>query len=259
MISTPRWVWGGNITSGGTPSCMQGRERVEGVEAGALPDHQPALHATPHGREGRGDGGDAALRLAGLSTWGRSPWRYAHRNRIEGVARMLARRKYLIGSRRRAGGRRPGAPADRPAAGPARGRRPRPQGPVKLVLLHAWDEARLPLMEKMRDEFQQRNPRITVDFDLTTTASGHGQPAGAEAGHRGGRGRPAGRHHALARGAAGAGAAGRAAADRPARQPGPVRSQDLLRGGVADLALPEQDLRAAQRLRRRLVPRALQP
>jgi multiple sugar transport system substrate-binding protein len=44
--------------------------------------------------------------------------------------------------------------------------------PVKLVLLHAWDEARLPMMEKMRDDFQQRNKNITVEFDLTTTASG---------------------------------------------------------------------------------------
>jgi len=48
--------------------------------------------------------------------------------------------------------------------------------PVKLVLLHAWDEARLPLMEKMREEFQQRNKNITVDFDLTTTASGMASP-----------------------------------------------------------------------------------
>ena len=48
------------------------------------------------------------------------------------------------------------------------------KGPVKLTLLHAWDEARLPLMEQMRDEFQRRNPNITVDFDLTTTASGMG-------------------------------------------------------------------------------------
>ena len=44
--------------------------------------------------------------------------------------------------------------------------------PVKLVLLHAWDEARLPLMEKMRDDFQKKYPNVTVDFDLTTTASG---------------------------------------------------------------------------------------
>jgi ABC-type glycerol-3-phosphate transport system substrate-binding protein len=44
--------------------------------------------------------------------------------------------------------------------------------PVKLVLLHAWDEARLPMMEKMRDDFQQRNKNITVELDLTTTASG---------------------------------------------------------------------------------------
>jgi len=50
------------------------------------------------------------------------------------------------------------------------------KGPVKLVLLHAWDEARLPLMEKMRDDFQKKNPTITVDFDLTTTASGMASP-----------------------------------------------------------------------------------
>lgn len=48
--------------------------------------------------------------------------------------------------------------------------------PVKIVLLHAWDEARLPLMEKMRDDFQKKNPHITVDFDLTTTASGMASP-----------------------------------------------------------------------------------
>src|SRR6266511_1725867 len=48
--------------------------------------------------------------------------------------------------------------------------------PVKLVLLHAWDEARLPLMEQMRDEFQKRNMNITVEFDLTTTASGMTSP-----------------------------------------------------------------------------------
>jgi ABC-type glycerol-3-phosphate transport system substrate-binding protein len=50
------------------------------------------------------------------------------------------------------------------------------KGPVKLVLLHAWDEARLPLMEKMRDDFQSRNPNITVEFDLTSTASGMASP-----------------------------------------------------------------------------------
>ncbi|HEU5317347.1 MAG TPA: extracellular solute-binding protein [Chloroflexota bacterium] len=50
------------------------------------------------------------------------------------------------------------------------------KGPVKLVLLHAWDEARLPLMEKMRDDFQKRYPTVTVDFDLTTTASGMASP-----------------------------------------------------------------------------------
>lgn len=50
------------------------------------------------------------------------------------------------------------------------------KGPVKLVLLHAWDEARLPLMEKMRDDFQKKYPGVTVDFDLTTTASGMASP-----------------------------------------------------------------------------------
>ena len=50
------------------------------------------------------------------------------------------------------------------------------KGPVKIVLLHAWDEARLPLMEKMRDDFQKKYPNITVDFDLTTTASGMTSP-----------------------------------------------------------------------------------
>jgi multiple sugar transport system substrate-binding protein len=53
---------------------------------------------------------------------------------------------------------------------------PASKGPVKLVLLHAWDEARLPLMEKMRDDFQKRLPNVTVDFDLTTTASGMASP-----------------------------------------------------------------------------------
>ena len=89
---------------------------------------------------------------------------------------MLARRKYLIGS-----GAGLAAAALAAACGPAgggagEGAPAASQGPVKLVLLHAWDEARLPLMEKMRDEFQQRNPRITVDFDLTTTASGMASP-----------------------------------------------------------------------------------
>jgi multiple sugar transport system substrate-binding protein len=56
------------------------------------------------------------------------------------------------------------------------GTSPASKQPVKLVLLHAWDEARLPLMEKMRDDFQNRNPHITVDFDLTTTASGMASP-----------------------------------------------------------------------------------
>src|SRR5687768_17734223 len=50
------------------------------------------------------------------------------------------------------------------------------KGPVKIVLLHAWDEARLPLMEKMRDDFQKKYPNVTVDFDLTTTASGMTSP-----------------------------------------------------------------------------------
>jgi ABC-type glycerol-3-phosphate transport system substrate-binding protein len=71
------------------------------------------------------------------------------------------------------------------AAGPlAAACGPQPEGgaagpskqPVKLVLLHAWDEARLPLMEQMRDEFQRRNPSITVEFDLTTTAQGMASP-----------------------------------------------------------------------------------
>ncbi len=48
--------------------------------------------------------------------------------------------------------------------------------PVKLLLLHAWDEARLPLMRQMCDQFQQRNPRITVEFDVTTTAAGLSSP-----------------------------------------------------------------------------------
>jgi ABC-type glycerol-3-phosphate transport system substrate-binding protein len=61
-------------------------------------------------------------------------------------------------------------------AGRGEGAPPASQGPVKLVLLHAWDEARLPLMEQMRDEFQRRNKDITVEFDLTTTASGMASP-----------------------------------------------------------------------------------
>jgi multiple sugar transport system substrate-binding protein len=59
------------------------------------------------------------------------------------------------------------------SGGRAEERAPGPSSqPVKLVLLHAWDEARLPLMRQMADQFQQRHPQITVDFDLTTTASG---------------------------------------------------------------------------------------
>lgn len=50
-------------------------------------------------------------------------------------------------------------------------------GPVKLTLLHAWGAGgRLPLMEKMRDEFQQRNPTITVDFDVISTEQGMNSP-----------------------------------------------------------------------------------
>src|SRR6266508_5197542 len=55
------------------------------------------------------------------------------------------------------------------APGPAK-------GPVKLVLLHAWDEARLPMMDKMRSDFQARNPNVTVEFDLTTTNQGLTSP-----------------------------------------------------------------------------------
>lgn len=63
------------------------------------------------------------------------------------------------------------------AIGPGGDSAPAPSsGPVKLVLLHAWDEARLPLMEQMRDEFQKRNKNITVEFDLTTTANGMASP-----------------------------------------------------------------------------------
>ncbi|HEX2032876.1 MAG TPA: extracellular solute-binding protein [Chloroflexota bacterium] len=64
----------------------------------------------------------------------------------------------------------PGRSAESPAGAGETGRA------VTLVLLHAWDEARLTLMEQMRDEFQRRQPRITVEFDLTTTASGLASP-----------------------------------------------------------------------------------
>jgi ABC-type glycerol-3-phosphate transport system substrate-binding protein len=48
---------------------------------------------------------------------------------------------------------------------------------VRLVLFHAWDETRLPLMEQLRDEFQRRHPPITVDFDLAgSTAQGMTSP-----------------------------------------------------------------------------------
>jgi len=64
------------------------------------------------------------------------------------------------------------------APGAGGGSAPEPsRGPVRLVLFHAWDEARLPLMEQMRDEFQKRNPTVTVDFDLAgSTASGMTSP-----------------------------------------------------------------------------------
>lgn len=51
-----------------------------------------------------------------------------------------------------------------------------PRQAVQLVLLHAWNQERLPLMNQMRDQFQQRNPGITVSFDITTTAAGMTSP-----------------------------------------------------------------------------------
>jgi ABC-type glycerol-3-phosphate transport system substrate-binding protein len=88
---------------------------------------------------------------------------------------MLTRRRYAqiagaalaTGALTAACGPAGGGGAESPAAS---------KGPVTLTLLHAWDEARLPLMEKMRDEFQQRNKNITVEFDMTTTASGMASP-----------------------------------------------------------------------------------
>jgi ABC-type glycerol-3-phosphate transport system substrate-binding protein len=88
---------------------------------------------------------------------------------------MLSRRSYLqsIAAAGAALVSGPLAACGPPTGGDAPG--PSKQ-PVKLVLLHAWDEARLPLMEQMRDDFQRRNPHITVEFDLTTTASGMASP-----------------------------------------------------------------------------------
>jgi ABC-type glycerol-3-phosphate transport system substrate-binding protein len=50
------------------------------------------------------------------------------------------------------------------------------KGPVKLLLLHAWNEARLPMMDKMRDDFQKKYPNISYEYDLTTTAQGLNSP-----------------------------------------------------------------------------------
>ena len=89
---------------------------------------------------------------------------------------MVSRRGYLRGMTVLTASLAGGALAACGAAGSGESAPAASKGPVKLVLLHAWDEARLPLMEKMRDEFQQRNKHITVEFDLTTTASGMASP-----------------------------------------------------------------------------------
>lgn len=84
---------------------------------------------------------------------------------------MVSRRAYLQGLAALGAATAGGALAACGAAGGEQVPGPSKE-PVKLVLLHAWDEARLPLMEQMRDDFQKRNENITVEFDLTTTASG---------------------------------------------------------------------------------------
>ena len=89
---------------------------------------------------------------------------------------MISRRGYLRSAAALTAAAGGGALAACGATGGGDGAPAASKGPVKLVLLHAWDEARLPLMEQMRDQFQQRNRNITVDFDLTTTASGMASP-----------------------------------------------------------------------------------